>query len=183
MSYFSHERNRSRAFGTRALLTVASLFALATFTTPARAQEVSEPDNVIALRDVDFTDRTAFSPFAALGTSFENDRSLNLGNTPRARNESVEGGENEIVVTALWTENFISTENSEFDENIFDRMGVEPTINPDLVGLAFLTPEEMRDNGWALNVPVFGSRRGETGPFISVGAGRPERLIIGGVRF
>lgn len=99
----------------------------------------------------------------------------------RARTTTSE--DDEIVVTAPIVGNFSSTENSEFDESFLDRMGVEQTSNPDLEGLAFLTPEEMRDNGWALNIPVLGSRRGQTGPFLSVGAGRPERIVAAGVRF
>lgn len=165
--------------GTRAFLTVASLFALATFTTPARAQEASEPE-VVALEGVDFTDRT-ISSFAPLGATFADMPRLDLRELPRVTAVDEETGDDEIVVTAQREENFAPTD--EFDENIFDRLGVESTTNPDLAGLVFLTPKERRDNGWAVRVPVLGSRRGETGPFMSVGAGRPESLITVGTRF
>lgn len=176
-----HAREQ-RAFRTKAFF-IGATFLAALFPAPARAQEAPVDSSVVAIERVDFTDRTAFGSFAGLGTAFDNNRNLNLGDAPRARNESVEEGSDEIVVTAPIVENFGPTENSEFDENFFDRMGVESTSNPDLEGLAFLTPQEMRDNGWALNVPVLGSRRGQTGPFLSLGAGRPERIIAAGVRY
>ncbi len=177
----SHAREH-RAFRTRAFF-ISAAFLAALFPTPARAQEASADSRVVGIEGVDFTDRTAFGPFSGFRTTFEDERSLNVENTPRARNEGVEEGEDEIVVIAPIVENFSSTENSEFDDNFFDRMGVEATSDPDLEGLAFLTREEMRDNGWALNVPVLGSRRGQTGPFLSLGAGRPERIVAAGVRF
>jgi hypothetical protein len=86
--------------------------------------------------------------------------------------------EDVIVVTAQRTESFSMGDTSEFDETIFDQ--VVSTSNPDLAGLAFLTPEERRDNGWAVSVPALGGRPGETGPFVSFEAGR-GRLISGGI--
>lgn len=166
------------------LAAVAALFVFGT--EPASAQEARPYIEDLGFREYQFPNEATQPLEIPLSNSFTtstNAPRLNLGEAPRARNEGEETGEDEIVVTALRTENFGSTENSEFDDNIFDRMGIQPTMNPNLEGLAFLTPEEMRDNGWAVTVPVFGSRRGETGPFLSVGAGRPERIIAGGVRF
>lgn len=166
---------------------IAAFAALIVFgTEPVSAQEARPYIEDLGFREYQFPNEATQPLEIPLRDSFTTRTDaprLTLSEAPRPRNEDEETGEDEIVVTAFRTDNFGSTENSEFDDNIFDRMGIQPTMNPNLEGLAFLTPEEMRDNGWAVTVPVFGSRRGETGPFLSVGAGRPERLITGGVRF
>lgn len=165
------------------LAAVAALFVFGT--EPASAQEAPPYIAELGFREYQFNDQAPTELQIPYNNSFTVQNAdaprLDLGETHRTRDESEEPREDEIVVTAERDENFAPTD--EFDGNIFDRMGVEPSLNPNLEGLAFLTPEEMRDNGWALTVPVLGSRRGETGPFLSLGAGRPERIITGGVRF
>lgn len=133
---FGRERARTyRAFGTRAFLTVVSLFATAALTTPARAQEASEPANMIALDGVDFTDRT--SPFTALETRER--PLLNLrGNTrteDTTHTASAEAEDDEIVVTARREENFAVTPHPDFVADPFERAGITTNYNPENAGL------------------------------------------------
>ncbi|MBY0539443.1 hypothetical protein K2P56_03375 [Patescibacteria group bacterium] len=145
---FGRERVRAgRAFGTRAFLTVVSLFATATLTTPARAQEASEPSNVVALEGVDFTDRT-ISSFAPLGATFADVPRLNLGETPRTRDESEGPGEDEIIVTAQREEGFAVAPHPDDLVDPFERLGMRTNHNLENEGLdeRFIRPEDRE--GW-----------------------------------
>lgn len=165
----------------------AALAALFVFGGDASAQDTRSYVERQGFREFQDTGsgRLAVSPTP--NSSFTVDTSaptLNLGEIARLqdrpREDELTDVEDVIVVTAERTENFSMGDTSEFDETIFDQ--VVSTSNPDLAGLAFLTPEERRDNGWAVSVPALGGRPGETGPFVSFEAGR-GRLISGGIRF